>query len=75
MELEHTMKKMFFLLFNLFKTHKIRHFLGVFCADSEYMLDVANRLTLAKKLIFGKIPKKWEENPTQKFFFLIYQTK
>jgi hypothetical protein len=47
----------------------------VFCADSEYMLDVAYKPFLAEKspknLFFGKIPKK-RKNPTQKkisFFF------
>jgi hypothetical protein len=46
----------------------------VFCADSEYMLDVAYGPILAKKSpknpFFGKILKKWK-NPTKKknFFF------
>jgi hypothetical protein len=51
----------------------------VFCADSEYMLDVAYGPILAEKSLknpfFGKIPKKWK-NPTQKkicIFILLNQ--
>jgi hypothetical protein len=51
-----------------------------FCADSEYMLDVANGPTLAlakkaKNPFFAKIPKMWKKNPTQKNNFFFYLTK
>jgi hypothetical protein len=50
----------------------------VFCADSEYMLDVAYGPILAKKSLkntfFGITPKKWK-NPTKKKNFLGFETR
>jgi hypothetical protein len=46
----------------------------VFCADSEYMLDVAYEPILAEKNsekpVFGKIPKKLKQKKIFFFFFL-----
>jgi hypothetical protein len=58
----------------LSKSQKIEKFLvKFFSADTEYMLDVANRPILAEKslsktLFMGKIPKSGKTSP--KFFFI-----